>query len=172
MFKAKEMVEALDWLFDLYEECDYECDEEEYIEDVRDIDFPALCNAIRANCEDVFEYTIDSVSDDCMTYRGKELFNQRACLIAVNMVDCNHSKNTMVHRFKELWLREDMTFVVVSCVVFDTGSGDDLATTNYRCVIGEVAENEDLFLTPEYLVEQLCELCVPAWEGDAIIYEM
>jgi len=172
MFKAKEMIEALEGLFDLYEDWDYECDEEDYIEEVRDIDYVAVCNGIRANCSDVHEYTIDSVVGSCMTYRGKELFDQRACQVAVSEIDGSRGETALVRRYKELWLLEDMTFVVVSSVVFAACGEDDIYETNYRCVVGAVSENEDLFLTPEYLVEQLCELCVPEWEGDAIIYEM
>ena len=73
----------------------------------------------------------------------------------------------------ELWLLEDMSFVIVRCVtLFIEGSTGEFYETEYPTVVKTVTERDDLFITPEDLEDKFDEMCEAIWEGEATIYEM
>jgi hypothetical protein len=73
---------------------------------------------------------------------------------------------------RELWLLEDMTFVVVRCVRMEIGPSEDGYTTEYRCLEKQVRHRDDLFVPPQDLLDELEKLCIPQWEYTATIYEL
>ncbi|MFQ7196892.1 MAG: hypothetical protein ACLRPB_06900 [Lawsonibacter sp.] len=170
MFTEKEMSDALKWLFDLYQPEDYEVYDEEEV-GCAALCLPEVCMALRNKAETPYEYTVKTNIDRGFEYRGKELFGQRACLVYEDMeIGVCDMLNTSYHR--ELWLLEDMSFVVVHNVSMMMKSDDAYYTTEYRSLVKLLKDREDLFFTPESLVDELEEMCVPLWESEAIIYEL
>ena len=104
-------------------------------------------------------------------YRGVELFNQRGCLILsdVEQMVFDEAKTTYA---TELWLLEDMSFAIVHCVKMKIGSEDTGYVTEYRAFKKPLEISEDLFFSPESLIEELESMCVPQWEHEATIYEL
>ena len=72
----------------------------------------------------------------------------------------------------ELWLLEDMSFAIVHCVKMKIGSEDTGYVTEYRAFKKPLEISEDLFFSPESLIEELESMCVPLWEHEATIYEL
>ena len=155
MFTEKEMSDALKWLFDLYQPEDYEAyDEEEVGSEV--LCLPEICMALRDKVGTPYEYTIRTNLDRGFEYRGKELFVQRACLLYTDME---------ISVF-------DMSFAIVHNVSMVVKSEDYYYTTEYRSIVKLLKERDDLFFTPESLMEELDDMCIPQWESEATIYEL
>ena len=170
MFTEKEMSDALKWLFDLYQPEDYEAyDEEEVGSEV--LCLPEICMALRDKVGTPYEYTIRTNLDRGFEYRGKELFVQRACLLYTDMeISVFDMVDTSYNR--ELWLLEDMSFAIVHNVSMVVKSEDYYYTTEYRSIVKLLKERDDLFFTPESLMEELDDMCIPQWESEATIYEL
>lgn len=171
MFTEKEMDKAINWLFGLFVVEDYEAYDDEEIGNAGGLCLPEVCNALREKAQTVYQYQIESPFEKGFRYRGKELFGQRACMMysdveiaAFDMVATTYET--------ELWLLEDMSFAVVHCVVVKVESDEMSHTTEYRAVVKKVESRNDLFFTPESLIEVLEEICVPQWESEATIYEL
>ena len=99
------------------------------------------------------------------------LFDQRGCLILsdVEQMVFDEAKTTYA---TELWLLEDMSFAIVHCVKMKIGSEDTGYVTEYRAFKKPLEISEDLFFSPESLIEELESMCVPLWEHEATIYEL
>lgn len=171
MFTEKEMNKAVSWLFGLFVPEDYETYDEEEMDNSWGLCLPEICNALREKAQTAYQYQIDSSFEKGFCYRGKELFGQRASMMysdvevaAFDMVDTTYET--------ELWLLEDMSFAVVHCVTVKVESDEMSHTTEYRAVVRKVESRDDLFFTPEALIEVLEEMCVPQWESEATIYEL
>ena len=110
-------------------------------------------------------------SERAFAYRGVELFNQRGCLILsdVEQMVFDEAETTYA---TELWLLEDMSFAIVHCVKMKIGSEDTGYVTEYRAFKKPLEISEDLFFSPESLIEELESMCVPLWEHEATIYEL
>lgn len=170
MFTEKEMSDALKWLFDLFQPEDYEAYDEEEV-GCAALCLPEICMALRAKAETPYEYVVKTNIDRGFEYRGKELFMQRACLVYSDMeIGIYDMTDTSYNR--ELWLLEDMSFVLVHNVSMVIKSGDFYYATEYRSIMKLLKERDDLFFTPESLTEELEEMCVPQWENEATIYEL
>ena len=132
---------------------------------------PEICMALRDKAETPYEYVVKTNIDRGFEYRGKELFMQRACLVYSDMeIGIYDMTDTSYNR--ELWLLEDMSFVLVHNVSMVIKSGDFYYATEYRSIMKLLKERDDLFFTPESLTEELEEMCVPQWENEATIYEL
>ena len=59
---------------------------------------------------------------------------------------------------RELWLLEDMSFAVVHNVSMVVKSEDYYYTTEYRSIVKLLKERDDLFFTPESLMEELDDM--------------
>lgn len=171
MFSEKEMSEAIDWLFELFTPEDYEGYDEEEIGYAGGLYLPEVCIALRGNAQTVYQYTANGPQDKSFHYRGKELFGQRACLMYSDMERGVYDIATTKYD-TELWLLEDMTFAIVHCVTIIFSSEDNYYSTEYRAISKIVESRDDLFFTPESLIEELEGMCVPLWESEAIIYEL
>lgn len=83
MFKERDMSEAIEWLFSMYDDEDYEWQGED--EDAPDfvsiLCLPQVCNALRDIAQTVYQYEVNSSYEKGFKYRGQELFGQRACLV-------------------------------------------------------------------------------------------
>ena len=170
MFTEKEMSDALKWLFDLFQPEDYEAYDEEEV-GCAALCLPEICMALLDKAETPYEYVVKTNIDRGFEYRGKELFMQRACLVYSDMeIGIYDMTDTSYNR--ELWLLEDMSFVLVHNVSMVIKSGDFYYATEYRSIMKLLKERDDLFFTPESLTEELEEMCVPQWENEATIYEL
>ena len=67
---------------------------------------------------------------------------------------------------------EDMSFSIVRCVAMSIGSEETGYSTEYRAYKKKLENRDDLFFTPEELIEELESICVPQWEHEATIYEL
>lgn len=170
MFTEKEMSNALTWLFHLYQPEDYEAYDEDEVGCVS-LCLPEVCMALRDKAETPYEYVVSTNTERGFEYRGRELFPQRACLIyedtKLSIYDITDTSYT-----KELWLLEDMRFVLVHKVSMLVKSKNLYYATAYRSVVKLLEERADLFFSPERLTEKLEEMCVPQWEHEATIYEL
>lgn len=172
MFRTKEMGEAINWLLHLYDIEDCEGMDIDTILALSDFDMDEVCLGIRNNVETAYQYSFSSVANKPFEYRGEELFNQRACFICSASIYEEEHEAMCVAYSKELWLLEDMTFVVVHSVDLECEDNYSAVETSYRYMAKEVESREDLFVSPLDLIEALIGKCCEIWEGDATIYEM
>ena len=169
MFTEKEMSDALKWLFDLFQPEDYEAYDEEEV-GCAALCLPEVCMALRDKAETAYEYVVKTNIDRGFEYRGKELFMQRACLIYSDIeIGIYDMTDTSYNR--ELWLLEDMSVAVVSCVQIVFGDGNDYIT-EYREYKGdEIPFSEPV---PDLLdfLDRLESLCPDEYHPDeVVIYE-
>lgn len=165
------MSKAIDWLFELFSPEDYEGYDEDEIGYAGGLCLPEVCTALRGAAQTVYQYSVAGGYEKCFNYRGMELFDQRACLIIsdVEQAVLDEIKTTYE---TELWLMEDMNFAIVRCVSMLIGSDDTGYVTEYRAFKKILKSAEDLFFSPEELIEELESMCVPQWEHEATIYEL
>ena len=90
----------------------------------------------------------------------------------ISQVDQASIGNEEIFYNTELWLMEDMNFVVVRCVSILTSSDFTGVATEYRSFKKNVEDQGDLFFTPDELIVELEAMCVPQWEHEATIYEL
>ena len=164
MFKEKEITAAFEKLVNLFDEDDVPFHKRICLADV--------AMMLRDRVTTPYEYTVDTSMERGFKYCGAELFGQRACKI---ISDMDVGVSDLIDSFysTELWLLEDMSFVIVRCVtLFIEGSTGEFYETEYRTVVKPVTEYNDLFFTAEDLEEELAGLCEEIWERKATIYEM
>ena len=154
MFNEREMSKAIDWLFELFSPEDYEGYDEDEIGYAGGLCLPEVCTALRGAAQTVYQYSVTGGYEKCFDYRGMELFDQRACLIIsdVEQAVLDEIKTTYE---TELWLMEDMNFAIVRCVSMLIGSDDTGYVTEYRAFKKILKSAEDLFFSPEELIEEL-----------------
>lgn len=171
MFNERCMSEAIDWLFELFNPEDYEGYDEDEIGYAGGVCLPEVCIALRGAAQTVYQYSVVGGYEKCFDYRGVELFDQRACLIISDVEQATLDEITTTYK-TELWLMEDMSFSIVRCVAMSIGSKDTGYSTEYRAFKKTVERVDDLFFTPEELIEELESMCVSQWEHEATIYEL
>lgn len=173
MFKERDMREAIEWLFSLYDDEDYEWQGED--EDAPDfvsiLCLPQVCNALRDIAQTVYQYEVNSSYEKGFKYRGQELFGQRACLVC-SEIDQAVMDSVSTYYENELWLLEDMSFALVHAVGMGAGGGSCEYETVYRAFVKTVDCREDLFINPEELYAELDGMCEGIWESEATIYEI
>lgn len=170
MFKEKEITAAFEKLFGLFDKEEL-CGEDD-VPFYKRICLPDVAMMLRDRVATPYEYTVDTNMERGFKYCGAELFGQRACKI---ISDMDVGVSDLIDSFysTELWLLEDMSFVIVRCVtLFIEGSTGEFYETEYRTVVKTVTERDDLFFTLEDLVDEFDELCEDIWENKATIYEM
>lgn len=94
-----------------------------------------------------------------------------ACLILSDMEQAVWDEASTTYE-TELWLMEDMSFFIVRCVTMKVGSDGSGYVTEYRAFKKALESADDLFFSPEKLIEELEAMCVPQWEHEATIYEL
>ena len=143
---------ALTKLFELFSPSDYEAYDEEEIGYAGGLRLPEVCMALKDAVQTVYQYSVTGGYEKSFDYRGVELFNQRGCLIIsdVEQMVFDEAKTTYA---TELWLLEDMSFAIVHCVKMKIGSEDTGYVTEYRAFKKPLEISEDLFFSPESLIE-------------------
>ena len=171
LFNEREMSLALAKLFELFSPSDYEAFDEEEIGYAGGLCLPEVCMALKDAVQTIYQYSVTGGYEKSFDYRGVELFDQRGCLIFsdVEQMVFDEAETTYA---TELWLLEDMSFAIVHCVKMKIGSEDTGYVTEYRAFKKPLEISEDLFFSPESLIEELESMCVPLWEHEATIYEL
>lgn len=116
MFTPKNIQGALEELYDLCDP-DYMVDMlVNYSEEFDDISPALLAKSFQKNAEMISEYRVLSSAGEGIDYQGKVLLNSRAVRLLSYVEDMSGDEKVRTIQSKELWLAEDMTFYVVSCM--------------------------------------------------------
>ena len=134
-----------------------------------EMDFRNLLQAVRNEARTVYAYTTQGKEDTAFNYRGRELFFQRATLLQEEY-DLITADDLMTDHTYELWLLENMSFVVTSCVSVDLNDG--AYHTEYRDIISIDPWSSPMLIDLEDLTETLLEMCADASEGKIPFYEL
>lgn len=119
-----------------------------------------MMKALEDRMEEVFEYKALSDAGTYMDYRGRYLFDQRAVRILCYENYSVEDDHYGMEYDAELWLLEDMSFVMVHCFRTMIEKNEYLgALTEYRVVQNEIEYSDDLFFTIEDLLEELDCIC-------------
>ena len=144
---------------------------EEIADLVCDIEFAHMYDALRDRAETVYAYSTDGDRSMTLKYRSRKLFDREAMLLWREPVVCVDDTEVASSRYLELWLLEDMSVAVVSCVQIVYGDGNDYIT-EYREYKGEeISFSEPV---PDLLdfVDRLESLCPDEYHPDeVVIYE-
>lgn len=89
---------------------------EEITDLVCDIAFAHMYDALRDRAETVYAYSTDGDRSMTLKYRSRKLFDREAMLLWREPVVCVDETEVASSRYLELWLLEDMSVAVVSCV--------------------------------------------------------
>ena len=141
-FRSLERDYSDQWLDELLEEIDYEAF------------YQAIC------LEYKIVYTYKTLCDDqkVLKYRSRELFEGRATRILqdVGIFDLQPEgvPNTVQHL--ELWVKEDMSIAVVSCIY---NRFSETYCTEFRTLKGDEWPCSEIGLDPDDLVEDIKILC-------------
>lgn len=95
---------------------------------VCDIHFTYLYDALRDRAEPVYAYSTDGKRPMTLKYRSAKLFEGSATLLWREPTLRVDDLDVAASRYLELWLREDMSIAVVSCVQIVYGDEDDYIT--------------------------------------------
>ena len=125
--------------------------EDEAAELVESLDIYSLLQVVRHNATTVYSYITQGRQERSFNYRGEDLFRQKATLLY------------------ELWLLEDMSLAVVSCV--SVNYDHDGYITQYRTIKDTPVMDSELCLDLGELVEDLNGLCGPVYEHTQPVYE-
>lgn len=171
MYRENKMIEAIRWILSLYEPKDYEAFDKDEIGEDGGLYLPDVVMVLRDRAERVYQFKLDTDIEKGFKYRSAELFNQRAILIYEEneIITCTNETTTTYNT--ELWLLEDMRFMIVHLVRMTHNDGVAYES-EYRTVVKQLETKDDLFFSPENLIEALEEMCIPIWEMEAIIYEL
>ena len=130
MFTPKNIQGALEELYDLCDP-DYMVDMlVNYSEEFDDISPALLAKSFQKNAEMISEYRVLSSAGEGIDYQGKVLLNSRAVRLLSYVEDMSGDEKVRTIQSKELWLAEDMTFYVVSCmstITIKAHEGDPIA---------------------------------------------
>ena len=89
--------------------------EDEAAELVESLDIYSLLQVVRHNATTVYSYITQGRQERSFNYRGEDLFRQKASLL-YEETDQVTMEIVVANRTLELWLLEDMSLAVVSCV--------------------------------------------------------
>ena len=108
-------------------------------------------------------------------YQGKVLLNSRAVRLLSYVEDMSGDEKVRTIQSKELWLAEDMTFYVVSCMSTITMDKEEAICLNeHRSVVTTVECEDDIFFDMGSLICELDDICLFELlaDADATIYEL
>lgn len=146
----------------------YGYDHAEIKEMLAEIDFETLIQAVRHNADTIYTFRTDSRCEFGLQYRGLELLDKRGTLLYEDVHDAV-AEAGLAMRSTELWLLEDMTIAVVSCVSIIVGENELIA--EYRVLKGH--DWTDCYIENlENFVEELQEMCEAHSSPDIPIYEL
>ena len=130
-----------------------------------------LFHEIRDRAEPVYAFDTNGLLSDALKYRGQKLFDCNATLLWREPTHAEEDDELDTTRYLEMWLLEDMSVAVVSCVQIVFGDGNDYIT-EYREYKGdEIPFSEPV---PDLLdfLDRLESLCPDEYHPDeVVIYE-
>ena len=135
--------------------------EDEAAELVESLDIYSLLQVVRHNATTVYSYITQGRQERSFNYRGEDLFRQKATLL-YEETDQVTMEIVVATRTLELWLLEDMSLAVVSCV--SVNYDHDGYITQYRTIKDTPVMDSELCLDLGELVEDLNGLCGPVYE--------
>ena len=161
MFTPQNIQVVLEELFDL-------CDPyyminilENYDEEFDDISPTLLARAFQYSAEMVCEYRVLSVIDGGIDYRGEVLLDSRAVKLLSCVADMTGDERVRTVQSKKLWLAEDMTFYVVSCISTITMDKEEaLCLNEHLSVITVLKHEDDIFFDIGSLICELDDVCM------------
>ena len=142
--------------------------EDEAAELVESLDIYSLLQVVRHNATTVYSYITQGRQERSFNYRGEDLFRQKATLL-YEETDQVTMEIVVATRTLELWLLEDMSLAVVSCV--SVNYDHDGYITQYRTIKDTPVMDSELCLDLGELVEDLNGLCGPVYEHTQPVYE-
>ena len=116
-----------------------------------------------------------SSAGDGIDYQGTVLLNSRAVRLLSYVEDTSGNEKVRTIQSKELWLAEDMTFYVVSCMSTITMDKEEAICLNeHRSVVTTVECEDDIFFDMGSLICELDDICLFELlaDADATIYEL
>lgn len=175
MFTPKNIQGALEELYDLCDP-DYMVDMlVNYSEEFDDISPALLAKSFQKNAEMISEYRVLSSAGEGIDYQGKVLLNSKAVRLLSYVEDMSGDEKVRTIQSKELWLAEDMTFYVVSCMSTITMDKEEAICLNeHRSVVTTVECEDDIFFDMGSLICELDDICLFELlaDVDATIYEL
>ena len=146
-----------------------------YSEEFDDILPTLLARSFQKNAEMVCEYRVLSSAGEGIDYQGTVLLNSRAVRLLSYVEDTSGNEKVRTIQSKELWLTEDMTFYVVSCMSTITMDKEEAICLNeHRSVVTTVECEDDIFFDMGSLICELDDICLFELlaDADATIYEL
>ena len=143
--------------------------EQEVEELLQGMDYDSLLQAVRHEAKTVYAYATYGKPPQTFDYRGADLFGQRATLLYDDF-DQSDAAQVLAERRYELWLLEDMSLVVVSCVSVDFAGGEFV--TEYREIKQGDPWNTPMCLDLEELRNRLVEMFCQCYEHELPLYEL
>ena len=143
--------------------------EQEVEELLAGMDYNSLLQAVRHEAKTVYAYATYGKPPQTFDYRGADLFGQRAPLLYDDF-DQSDAAQVLAARRYELWLLEDMSLVVVSCVSVDFAGGEFV--TEYREIKQGDPWNTPMCLDLEELRNRLVEMFCQCYEHELPLYEL
>ena len=142
-------------------------------ESLKEMDFESLAQGIKCFAKPVYVYTAYPDGDPDSGYRSPLLFPFPATLLYSKTYEkmiCD--SGVIIKHIMELWILDDMTFAVVSCVRMELESGEPLS--EYRVL---KTKDRDIFpqvidLNYNLLVTVLDSLCLEHTYYGTPIYEL
>lgn len=175
MFQEKEMSRALTWLVELCAQEDPDLLEpkgEKGGVSLDQLPLPQVCLALRNRVQWVYDFALDSDRWPCFRYRGRDLFGQRGCKVYEELLTSTSTQSAVNH-FWELWLLEDMTFVVVENVNFHCpNQGKAHYTGDYRTIKNRVEKLEHLPFEGVEILQELVDMSQDLWQERTVLYAM
>ena len=126
--------------------------EDEAAELVESLDIYSLLQVVRHNATTVYSYITQGRQERSFNYRGEDLFRQKASLL-YEETDQVTMEIVVATRTLELWLLEDMSLAVVSCV--SVNYDHDGYITQYRTIKDTPVMDSELCLDLGELVKDL-----------------
>lgn len=133
--------------------------------------FESLYDAIMVRAEPVHAYATNGQRPLTLKYRGEKLFDQNATLLWREPSLRVEDDDLSAVRYMELWMLDDMTLAVVSCVQIDVGEDADFVT-EYREYKGP--QWPILEPVPDLVdfLDRLTDLCPREFDPDEdVVYE-
>ena len=149
MNKLNDLIEAMEALY--MSGADAEHDGSEMLELLEGVNYPALLNIISATAETVYVFKLDAQQP----YLSRPLVEEKGFFLFEDVKTCGVKNGVFYQHGLELWLLDDMTFLVTSC--FSTMVLGKLMSS-YRTVKGMFPNACGIDIDYVYLANYLTDL--------------
>lgn len=155
----------------LFDEFKNDYDTEDF-EDILDgVDFNSLAQAITHKMQNVYSYTAKSNQRFMLEYQSKPLIKGNACMLfSVN--ESASISETLQEYSNELWITEDLEFVLINSFEVNYPPREIEYTTVYRTVTKFSPKGYDLPFSLDDLADELARLCEDVYEHKTPICEV